>query len=233
MLSVTLMNCNSKKKIDLLSLTLKEDFLKLIVVKKDRSKFSLDKIHPSTGLPLLQTTNINWFKFGNTELKHNPYDGSIQSIGFYLEKAYNTKDSLFPIAGYSITIPQDDEVFKALKNKYGTPKEISPKPVIKETLAERRGRLGLKNEGMPKRTAKDSLLDGFHSFLWKFKDITIIYCESYNPRKRHVDLDGNPIQNKKWEQKITSSVYIVRNTPMDLTNSGKTAAERLIQIFTP
>ncbi|WP_159243633.1 hypothetical protein, partial [Tenacibaculum maritimum] len=170
-------------------------------------------------------TKTDRYTFGTYNIPPNPTKVRRinNQIGFYLYKPPSDNHEN-KIAGIWIRMKKiDDRLFEYLKELYGTPKETSPKPTVQETTAERRARLGLKNEGVvQKKTEKQRILHGSNDFLWQINDMTIIYSDLYRAHTTYIDDDGNKIAAPKEEQYINSSVYIIRNDAMDMTTPGRT-----------
>ncbi|WP_371393462.1 hypothetical protein ACCC68_10325 [Tenacibaculum maritimum] len=235
LITIMMASCNSQNKIDLLAALQNKTSLEQLTPKEQRDYFSYDKIHPTAGTPVMvDRTETDRYTFGTYNIPPNPTKVRRinNQIGFNLYKALNDNHEN-KIAGIWIDMKKiDDRLFEYLKELYGTPKEIKPKPTIQETTAERRARLGLKNEGViQKKTEKQRFLHGSNNFLWQVNDMTIVYSDLYLVNTAYIDDDGNKIADPKEEQYINSSVYIIRNDAMDMTTPGRTSAQRLIATF--
>ncbi|MFL0152171.1 hypothetical protein V2632_12915 [Tenacibaculum maritimum] len=235
LITIMMASCNSQNKIDLLAALQNKTSLEQLIPKEQRDVFSFDKIHPTAGTPILiDRTKTDRYTFGTYNIPPNPTKVKIinNQIGICLYKALNDNHEN-KIAGIWIHMKKiDDRLFEYLKELYGAPKEIRPKPTVQETTAERRARLGLKNEGVvQKKTEKQRFLHGSDDFLWQINDMTIVYSDLYLTQTAYIDDDGNKIADPKEEQYISTSVYIIRNDAMDMTTPGRTSAQRLIATF--
>ncbi|WP_407323852.1 hypothetical protein R5O24_12740 [Tenacibaculum maritimum] len=235
LITIMMASCNSQNKIDLLTALQNKTSLEQLIPKEQRDVFSFDKIHPTAGTPILiDRTKTDRYTFGTYNIPPNPTKVRRinNQIGFYLYKTPSDNHEN-KIAGIWIRMKKiDDRLFEYLKDLYGAPKETSPKPTVQETTAERRARLGLKNEGVvQKRTEKQRFLHGSNDFLWQINDMTIVYSDLYLVNTAYIDDDGNKIADPKEEQYISASVYIIRNDAMDMTTPGRTSAQRFIATF--
>ncbi|MFL0184520.1 hypothetical protein [Tenacibaculum maritimum] len=235
LMATTTNSCNSQNKIDLLAALQNKTSLEQLIPKEQRALFFYDKIDPASGTPVMVTTKeTDRYTFGTYNIPPNPTKvRRINNVvGFYLYKTPSDNHDN-KIAGIWIDMKKiDDRLFEYLKELYGTPKETSPKPTVQETTAERRARLGLKNEGVvQKKTEKQRILHGSNDFLWQINDMTIIYSDLYRAHTTYIDDDGNKIAAPKEEQYISASVYIIRNDAMDMTTPGRTSAQRFIATF--
>ncbi|MFL0078047.1 hypothetical protein [Tenacibaculum maritimum] len=235
LMATTTNSCSSQNKIDLLAALQNKTSFEQLIPKEQRDVFSFDKIDPASGTPILiDRTKTDRYTFGTYNIPPNPTKVRRinNRIGFYLYKTPSDNHDN-KIAGIWIYMKKiDNRLFEYLKEIYGTPKEIKPKPTIQETTAERRARLGLKNEGVvQKKTEKQRFLHGSNNFLWQVNDMTIVYSDLYLVNTAYIDDDGNKIADPKEEQYINSSVYIIRNDAMDMTTPGRTSAQRLIATF--
>ncbi|MDB0601629.1 hypothetical protein PL373_10810 [Tenacibaculum maritimum] len=235
LITIMMASCNSQNKIDLLTALQNKTSLEQLIPKEQRDVFSFDKIHPTAGTPILiDRTKTDRYTFGTYNIPPNPTKVRIINnvVGFYLYKTPSDNHDN-KIAGIWIHMKKiDDRLFEYLKDLYGTPKRTSPKPTVQETTAERRARLGLKNEGVvQKKTEKQRFLHGSDDFLWQINDMTIVYSDLYLTQTAYIDDDGNKIADPKEEQYISTSVYIIRNDAMDMTTPGRTSAQRLIATF--
>ncbi|CAA0210262.1 hypothetical protein R8G64_13705 [Tenacibaculum maritimum] len=235
LMATTTNSCSSQNKIDLLAALQNKTFLEQLIPKEQRALFFYDKIDPASGTPVMVTTKeTDRYTFGTYNIPPNPTKVRRinNQIGICLYKALNDNHEN-KIAGIWIHMKKiDDRLFEYLKELYGTPKETSPKPTVQETTAERRARLGLKNEGVvQKKTEKQRILHGSNDFLWQVNDMTIVYSDFYRANTAYIDDDGNKIADPKEEQYISASVYIIRNDAMDMTTPGRTSAQRLIATF--
>ncbi|WP_371393468.1 hypothetical protein ACCC68_10340 [Tenacibaculum maritimum] len=232
---IMMASCNSQNKIDLLAALQNKTSLEQLIPKEQRDVFSFDKIHPTAGTPILiDRTKTDRYTFGTYNIPPNPTKVRIINnvVGFYLYKTPSDNHDN-KIAGIWIHMKKvDNRLFEYLKELYGTPKRTSPKPTVQETTAERRARLGLKNEGVvQKKTERQRFLHGSDDFLWQINDMTIVYSDLYLTQTAYIDDDGNKIADPKEEQYISTSVYIIRNDAMDMTTPGRTSAKRLIATF--
>ncbi|MFL0089418.1 hypothetical protein V2550_12160 [Tenacibaculum maritimum] len=235
LITIMMASCNSQNKIDLLAALQNKTSLEQLIPKEQRALFFYDKIDPASGTPVMVTTKeTDRYTFGTYNIPPNPTKVRRinNQIGICLYKALNDNHEN-KIAGIWIDMKKiDDRLFEYLKELYGTPKEIRPKPTVQETTAERRARLGLKNEGVvQKRTEKQRILHGSNNFLWQVNDMTIVYSDFYRANTAYIDDDGNKIADPKEEQYISASVYIIRNDAMDMTTPGRTSAQRFIATF--
>ncbi|MCD9612215.1 hypothetical protein [Tenacibaculum maritimum] len=235
LITIMMASCNSQNKIDLLAALQNKTSLEQLIPKEQRALFFYDKIDPASGTPVMVTTKeTDRYTFGTYNIPPNPTKVKIinNQIGICLYKALNDNHEN-KIAGIWIHMKKvDNRLFEYLKDLYGTPKRTSPKPTVQETTAERRARLGLKNEGVvQKKTEKQRFLHGSDDFLWQINDMTIVYSDLYLTQTAYIDDDGNKIADPKEEQYISTSVYIIRNDAMDMTTPGRTSAQRLIATF--
>ncbi|SFW70300.1 hypothetical protein SAMN02927921_03448 [Sinomicrobium oceani] len=153
-LTIILYSCQSRMEVS--QVVLNEDVSRVI---KDKKEFFSEQIHPSAGLPLLYTYDVQHYTFGDVDFKNNSQQTAlgINSVGFYLYKAYNKEEN--KIAGIRIEVhEQGEELFSYLKEKYGEPEELAPEP----------------------ETRYEGIVHGISAYIWKSDaPYTVILSKSY------------------------------------------------------
>lgn len=153
-LTMILSSCQSRMEVS--EVILNEEVSGMI---KDKKEFFSEQIHPSTGLPLLYTYNVEHYTFGDVDFENNSQQTTlgINSVGFYLYKAYNKEEN--KIAGIRLEVhEQGEELFSYLKEKYGEPGELAPEP----------------------ETRYEGIIHGISSYIWKNDaSYTVILSKSY------------------------------------------------------
>ncbi|MGS2762168.1 hypothetical protein [Sinomicrobium sp. M5D2P9] len=153
-LTVILSSCQSRMEVS--ETILNKEVSGLI---KDKKEFFSEQIHPSTGLPLLYTYDVQNYTLGSIDFENNSKQTTlgINSVGFYLYKAYNKDEN--KIAGIRIEVhEQGEELFSYLKEKYGEPEELAPEP----------------------ETRYEGIVHGISAYIWKSDTpYTVILSKSY------------------------------------------------------
>lgn len=158
-LTMILYSCQSRMEVS--EVILNEEVSGVI---KDKKEFFSEQAHPSTGLPLLYTYDVQHYTFGDIDFENNSQQTAlgINSVGFYLYKTYNKDEN--KIAGIRIEVhEQGEELFSYLKEKYGEPEELAPEP----------------------ETRYEGIIHGISAYTWKNEGpYTVILSKSYATKNK-------------------------------------------------
>ncbi|MGO3183388.1 MAG: hypothetical protein ACTIJ9_11205 [Aequorivita sp.] len=159
---IVLTSCQSK--IDLSTISFQQNVDNFI---KDKSSFVSDNIHPSTGLPVLYTYNIDGYNYGSLNLKSNPEENlGKNTVGFFLYEPYSKKEN--KIAGIIIEYnDQKNALFDELVKKFGNPQLLAEEP----------------------KTEFEGIIHGMAAYKWSpNQNYTIILTKSYATKNQKQDI---------------------------------------------
>ena len=186
LIMLTLLSCQSQ--IDLSTISFQDNVDNII---KDKNSFFSDNIHPSTGLPILYTYDIEGYNYGTINLKSNPEENLGKNmVGFFLYEPYSKKEN--KVAGIMIEYnDQNNLIFDELVKTHGKPEHIAEEPITKV----------------------EGVIHGISAYKWSpSKEYTILLTKSYSSKNKAQDITTSVyvISNEALDQTDKSRKSVER-----------------------